>query len=341
MKRVRFKRVSAIAVTLGLLIASFQNCTRTDTGFKSKTTEYSSASGNGDGYSGKPGGDLYRRYDDQTPCVDLDRYGKPLPNEQIFYQSKSPTGPKEPYVVRQNCSDVTPQPIASTDLKYDGSGSLIFKGQSFAGFQATADFQVLAAACPAGKSPIANAARTNLIVNSQDWTEQPVYQGWMWHAGIVAILNGSIKSLPAYNLVRTDPAFPEEFRRISQIKKLNASTDYSFSFLAKKGTRDLINFRYYRVDGATGNEEYIIIDFNLVTGTSSIRLNSNLAPAKVTMTPVGEGYFCTVYFTTSPTAAENYSDVGFSPTAVNGVTHVGDSVYATAAQLEATGGFCQ
>jgi hypothetical protein len=248
---------------------------------------------------------------------------------------------KAPYTVRENCSDIAPQPLASKDVKFDAKGSLIFKNKAFANYRADADFQVLAASCPVGKSNIPGASRTNLILNSQDWTEQPVYQGWMWHSGILALLNGSIKSLPAYTLVRNDPAFPEEFRRISQVKQLKSNTDYAFSFLAKKGTRDFINFRYYRVDEATGNEEYIIIDFSLVTGVASIRLNSNLPPATVTMTPVGEGFFCTVYFKTSPTGGENFSDFGFSPSAVDGVTQVGDSVYATAAQLEATGDYCQ
>jgi len=335
MKRVQFTRLGAIAIAFGLLIPGFQNCSQpASSGYSSPKPQLS---GNGDGYSGKT--DLFRRYDPQMPCPQVGRDGKSLPNEQIFYQMTTLGGLKEPYVVRENCADIAPKP--APEAKPDITGNLVFQGRTLAGYQRNNDFQVLAAQCPAGKTPIPNAARTNLIVNSQDWTEQPVYQGWMWHSGMAALLNGSIMSLPAYQIVRTDAAFPEEWRRISQVKRLESNTQYSFSFIAKTGTRDVINVRYYRLDDATGNEEYIIVDFNLNAGTYKIRLNDHLPPAQVTMVPVGDGYFCTVHFTTSAKANEWYSDLGFGPTALNGATRVGDSVYATAAQLEKTSGFCQ
>lgn len=330
-------RIVAISVIVGLLLGGFQNCSYPGSVAKPAKAQYS-PQGNGDGYSGKV--ELYRHQNSTAPCAALDREGQPLPNEQIFYQSPTVGGAKSPYLVRENCADITPRLIASSDLKFTVKG-LAYKGNGFLSYERDNGFQVLAAKCPAGKSPIANVVRTNLIVNSQDWTEQPEYRGWMWHSGIVALLNGSIESLPAYTVVRNDSAFPEEYRRISQMKQLKSSTDYAFSFLAKKGTRDGVTFRYYRQDQKTNNEEYLIIDFDLNNGTSNIRLNSYLAPATISMSKVGEGYFCTVYFKTSATGGENFSDFGFSPTAVNGATHVGDSVYATAAQLEETAGFCQ
>ena len=314
---------------------AYQNCSNSPV--PSNTSSVKLA--NGEGYSGKVG--LYRRFDTQVPCTEKDRDGKPLSNEQIFYQSSFFGGAKEPFVVRENCQDVNPAPIGSNAVNFDAVGNLSFKGRAYENYQANADFQVLASACPSGKTPIIGALRTNLIVNSQDWTEQPVYQGWMWHSGIQALLNGSIKSLPAYTISRTDPAFPEEFRRISQLKQLKPNTEYAFSFLAKKGTRDSINFRYFRVDQRTNNEEYIVLDFNLISGTATFRQNDFLSQATVTITPVGEGFFCTVFFKTSATAGENFSDFGFSPSAKNGVTRVGDSVFATAAQLETTTSYCK
>lgn len=328
--------LALVALTV-VMVVGFQNCSAPKQ-FGSKSSSNTQMSGHGEGYSGKP--DLYEFFDSRQPCSRRDRIGRPLPNFQIFYQPKAGTATRAPHLVRRTCQDIDPVEINPSEITVSGTNAIAYQGMSFSGYSPSGDFDVVASACPAGKSPIAGATRRNLMVSSLNWTN--VANGaWFWHQGVGANLFGTIQSLPSYLIVRNDPNALNGYERASQFLNLQPNTDYVFSFVARAGTVMGATARLTRGSIAP-NYEGLAVDFNFLTGTASIRSNSGLPPATVTMVPFGNGYLCTVYFrTTSMASFQAPIEIGVGPMDANYVANVDDSVIATAAQLESVSEFCQ
>lgn len=341
MKIQRLKLALAVRLSLvfAALLLSFQNCGH-PVGFQGNSSE-TQYSGNGSGYSGKP--DQFRHFDTNQPCTQVDRNGKPLPKEEIFFQPATSGTSKIPFLVREQCQDIAPQMVSSVDLIFSPTADYEFtyKNKLFSSQNPPGDFDVVASRCPAGTSPRNGAVRTNLIVSAQDWSRQVSAQGWSQHLGIGVSLNGSLNSLPSYLIVRNDANYLEEFRRLSQFMTLQRSTQYALSFLGRAGSVDSARFRFFRDVGTDPQDESLTVDFNFLTGVATIVSNANLAAAQVTMVPVANGFLCSVYFTTSGTGDQSISDIGISPTGLNFMGQVGDSVFGTAAQLERVTDFCQ
>jgi hypothetical protein len=332
-RKVNYFKIAYLAAAFVLLVAGFQNCSRPT---KFGSVDSAQFSGNGDGYTGKP--ILFRRFDPGNPCSGKDSLGHALPNDQIFFQGDL-NEPLKPHLVRNKCADIAPVELASADITLNAEGDkLSYKGMSFDGFRPAGDFDLVAASCPAGRTPKSGVTRTNLFFNSQDFSESP--SGWNWHFGIVALLDGTIMSLPSYQLVRNDANNLQGYNRISQYPILQPNTEYTFSFLARKGSMSSISFRSYHAAPVDPNQnEYLIVDFDLNNGTYAVNGQYNLAAPEVSIVPMGNGYFCTIHYKTGVLPADS-TDIGLAPSA-GAYGAVGDSVIATAAQLVPTGQFCQ
>lgn len=331
------KSLSLLALVFVVQVVLFQNC--------GPMTNFSGApkaqsSGNGDAYTGKP--DPYRYFDSASPCADLDRNGKPLPNDQIQYQRSLVTTGLDPFLVREQCADLaTPAPIASSEIQPIGgsTSSFMYKSKLFSNQVVPAEFDVVAAACPAGLTPRTGVSRSNLFAFGQDWMNigSP---GWFIHQGIGVDLYGSINSVKSFQVRRNNASFLEDWRRVSQFQTLAANTRYAYSFLARPGTVSKATFHVVR-NGPPANES-LSVTFDVQNGGAVVDWAVNFSNVTFTSNPVGNGYFTTVYFTTSASANLTSSDLGVAPS-TNGATSgaFGDSINATAAQLERVGDFCQ
>lgn len=336
----RYMRRALLLFVALFPIVAFQNCTQ-NVGFSSQKEPQRYFSGNGDGYSGKIG--LFRHFDTTQPCAQADRLGNPLPNSQIFYQWPANASAKSPHLVRSHCRDIAPIELQASEIQFSpGSDSVLtYDGKTFNAFEPPGDFDVVANACPVGKTPMAGAVRSNLLVSSLDWTLQTSSQGWIHHQGISVNLNGSIESLPGYMISRNDPNALDGFRRASQVVDLQPSTDYAYSFLARAGSINGASFRMFRGGATQAQNEGIVADFNFLTGVASVRDNANMPSVTVAIAPVANGYLCTVYFRTSVAGDQSQIELGVSPLDQNYIASAGDSIVATAAQLEPINGFCQ
>lgn len=331
-RRHKITRIIALSFVFLVNTVAFQNCS-INTRFSTPST-VSQHSGHGEGYSGK--GDFFQNFDPQQPCAQVDRLGKTLPNSEIFFQYKPNTMTKAPYLVRNECREIDPIELNPAETIAAGPDTLIYQGNTFSVFTPSGDFDIVASACPVGKSLIPNAARVNLMSSSLDWTSR----SWSLHQGISVGLNGSIQSLPSYLIARNDPANLEGYERASQYIDLQPNTDYAFTFVARGGTVGGATARITR-GSSYPNYEGLTVDFDFSTGLSSIRSNVNLPQASVSMVPIGNGYLCSVYFRTSAGGFQSPAEVGVAPMDSNYTAKVGDSIFATAAQLEPITGFCQ
>lgn len=341
MNYARIKKALAFRLGFVFLFAfvAFQNCSGAKFSSTQTDVQYS---GNGDGYSGKP--DQFRHFDPARPCREADRLGKALPNDEIFFQPRAVTGPRVPHMVRENCRDIAPAELDARELVFTPASntSFIYRGKTFSAQNPPGDFDVLASACPAGKTAIAGAARTNLMIAAQDWRQTLSAQGWLFHQGISVELNGSAQSLPTYLIRRSDPAALDEYRRASQYITLQPNTEYVFSFIAREGSRSAAAFRLYRAGPTPAVDDTLTVDFDLRAGTTGVRVNTLGTAARSTITPVANGYLCTISFTTSANGDFGTSDIGVSPNYDDaGVGRVGDSIYAGLAQLERVSDFCR
>lgn len=334
--RLRLDRCFALFAMAVIMVVGFQNCSAPKRfGSQGSNTQMS---GHGEGYSGKT--ELFAYFDSRQPCSKFDRYGRPLPNFQIFYQLKAGSTIRAPHLVRKTCQDIDPLEIDPKEITASDSSSITYQGMTFGELTTNGDFDVVASSCPAGKSPIAGAVRKNIFVSAFDWTNLS-NGAWFWHQGVIANLYGTIQSLPSYVISRNDPAALNGYERASQFHNLQPSTDYVFSFVARPGTVNGATVRATRGSIAP-DYEGLAVDFNFQTGTASVRNNTGLPGATATMVPFGNGYLCTLYFrTTSMTAFTAPMEIGVGPMDAGYVARVGDSVIATAAQLEPVSEFCQ
>jgi hypothetical protein len=152
--------------------------------------------------------------------------------------------------------------------------------------------------------------------------------------GIGVALNGSLASLPRYQILRDDPNYVDFWRRVGQVMPLRAGRTFAFSFLAKAGTSDWAGFSFYERMDYT-----FTLSVNLSTG--QVRDDGNVGvPSVQTVSRVfGGGRFITIYFTT--TGPVSYGALGIYPSVATGQPYkFGDGISATAVQLEDVSTFC-
>lgn len=312
-------------VLVTLLLLPFQNCStpKFDT---SQLKSYNS--GNGDAYEGK----LTRYSHNNNSCTEIGANGQPLPDRMIYVFGEYPN--IQAQLVRQSCSDLeVPLNIDVAQLQFtgtNGTGNLTYQGISYQPLVAIGDFDVVAAACPAGRAPLASPRRVNLLQASQNLTDP----AWMTVDGIGATMTGSLGSMPRYQILRNDPNYTDFWRRLGQVLPLPAGKTYAFSFLAKADSSQWAGFSFYEAMDYT-----FTLSVNLATGQVRDDGYQGLTARTVSRAFSG-GRFITIYFTTPRPAS--YAAVGVYPSTptTNDNGQYGDSLFATAIQLEDTDAFC-
>lgn len=332
-----------------VLVMSFQNCSH-HVEYSGSSPQSKSSFDNGQPYSGKPG--VYRRFDTGQPCSDLDLNGKPLPNDEILITQDS-QGKVSGLLARQLCVDVAPVVIADTDLKAvpNSPDELIYKGQSFSTLNPPSPFDLVTPACPGGLVPKSSPLLSNIFVSPLDWSGQPnpnlfAPGKWIIYPGIGVGLAGTIASLPAYSIQRNDSNNLSSFNRASQQVTLQTNVPYVFTFLAQPGTVNAADWWYYRQLGATDTSpqnETSNITFDFQNLTAKVNYAFNISNVSATIRPFGNGFLCTVYFTSGTTTSSATTDIGIAPSvsAVGANGKLGDSVLTTAAELLPVNQICQ
>ena len=310
------------------LVVCFQNCsianfgsTRTSADGGDAQLSPDTEGGNGSGYEGKPS--VFRYFDPLAPCVEQARNGSPLPNKQIYLYTSG-----KGQLVRDGCADIKPVPLSSNLVRGEPDGTLVYAGLSFAP-HTPVDMEVFVADCPAGLSPRPGAVRTNLINDPLDPTT-----GSFWgttSGGVAVAREGVFAGQPAFSVTRLTAN--ENERRLEQFHLMQPNATYAASFFMKK-----VNGRegaFHMYDGLP-TPSWVRTVFSLETGVATV-LNDNSVFTGVSMTsrPIGDGFFFTVYFTTSSTVRGG--DLGYSSAELN----VGDAVIVANPQLELVSNFCQ
>ncbi len=334
MKARRFSKNIWISATLGLCLLFFQNCSPVKTSSSQPQTGQSAPDGGP--YTGLQ--KVYRHFDNALPCGSLDRNGDPLPNDEILIRPDN-QGLIAAHLAREQCKDISPLVLAKADVSVSSSDqSIIFKNKVFTAKKTPGDFDLVAASCPAGRAPLASPSRVNALPDSLDWAAS----SWYAHPGINVSLYSTLESLPAYLIKRTDPLYLDYWRRDSQSIPLQVNTAYAYSFLAQAGSLNAAEWNFYRDLGGNPNDEGARISFNFLTLTATTIYSQNMTGLSATITPFGNGYLCTVYFTSSAaTGGAPLTAMGVGPLANGNYGSSGDSIIATAAQLVPINQFCQ
>jgi hypothetical protein len=293
-----------------------------------KSSDPTGTQGNGDSYGGKP--TRYHLLNPNQSCAELGADGRPLPAKVIFtYPNRTAA------LVRENCADLNvPRAITQAELAFNSDASVVaYNGESYGRQPDANEFGVVAARCPAGMSPIAGATRVNLNASGQALTNNA---DWDNHVGIATRLSGSLAGLFRYEILRDDPANLDFWRRIHPaVEDLDGGRSYAYSFLAQPGTLNEAFFSVYR-NGAGA----LSIVVNLSNGTWFQQENTGFGAFSVETRRISGGWFTTVYFTT-PAGVTN-TVIGIAPNGASPrVPAAGDSIHATAVQLEAIDSFCR
>lgn len=309
---------------LGLLtVVGFQNC--------SKTTEFSddrpsgqllnaAGNGNGDAYGGKP--IIFRHFDLNQPCADTNVTGQPLPNAEIFLYQGSSGG----HLVRKECRDIAPVALAGTDVSVQPDSTVRYGAMSFQS-HVPADFEVMAALCPAGRAPLASPVRQNMMISGLNLLDTA-----NWGSdGVQLALDGTIAGLPAYRVTRTLGGSSNDFMRPDQYVFYEPNTTYAASFFVKKGNASEATFIMYDSNPVVVSTS-ATLDLN--TGAATVLASDRLTNVTATSRPIAGGFFLTVYFMTGSTVRGG--DIGI----VASSTNVGDSIFVTGAQVEKVSLFC-
>jgi hypothetical protein len=306
-----------------LLLLSFQNC-ENHPKFNSEEKILAS-NGNGDSYGGKP--DINYYLDPVNSCAEKDRKGNPLPNSQIYVYRNSGSV----FMVRENCVDIKPRQLQSTEYSFanDGTLAVLVNGLRFDPYVVQNELDLIAASCPAGMSE-RSVARTNLVPNSQDMTDVST---WWNHIGILASFNGVIGALPSFSIERNDPTLLDYWRRAHYAMVLKTNTRYAFSFLLKPGTD---NSAFVSItDDANPGSAALSLTVDSISGVATVTENKNFLAVSSSARSFSGARFVTVYFTT-PASIGN-SVIGLGP---NG-TQLGDAITTSSMQLEEISSFCQ
>jgi len=322
----------------------FQNCSSSNFNFFNPKQ----ANDNGGAYGGMIR-QLYRYSNPAQPCNVQDLNGSPLPNEAILFRADA-NGNVGPYLARHSCQDITPIALSSGEVQVDSSmSSLSYQGQVFSMQNPPGSFDIAVAACPAGKTPISGATRTNSFASPMDWTALQTVNspGWYIFPGIDVSLYSTLASLPGYQIQRNDANNLDYWRRDTQGLQLQANTDYAFSFLAQSGTVSAADFTFYRgIDPSHFNfstDENVVVTFDFQAVTATVVTSVNIKNVSAVISPVGNGFLCTVYFTSSSVDSQSpVVSMGVGPsTKGQSFGKLGDSIIATDAQLVPVNQFCQ
>ena len=328
-------RALGLLCTLTVLVVSFQNCDssaqfgREGSSFTEPympdknppSSNLSGGGGNGDGYGGKP--TIFHQYDPSSACTEKNSFGEALPKSTIFRYSSG-----NGHLVRDNCKDLNdPVAIPAASLSVDGSGTQLSYASRTYGAHTPASFDVYAAACPAGWTPIAGATRTNLFIDPFLMSDINSW-GRVDSTNFDVTADGVLGGLPGFLLNRAGPQEP--YVRVEQSLPVARNRVYAVSVFAKANTnRSLLiqgfetnNEFEYRFDIDTGA---VISDY--VVGGTFIGTTSHA---------VADGRYITLYYRTPGSAGE--LNIGFAPG--GDPANVGDSIFVTAPQIEDVTTYC-
>jgi hypothetical protein len=298
-----------------LILLPFQACTN-QLVFSTLGGNALTAGINGEGYGGKP--TPYDFADQNSRCSEIGANGKPLPNSQIFLFASGLA-----QLVRENCTDIQPRPLSSQEYSVDSSGNILYHNQIFIPNVNQTPFDVVAASCPAGKTMLTNPVRLSLMREPLD------LQASMWeHPGLAVNLEGSLASLPLYQVQRNDPNALESWHRMAQSLIFETGQSYVFSFYVKPDATEKVMFTSYYP-----NLQDFRVEFDLITGAATVysTIGVNLISTKAQN--FAGGLYINIYF-----QAQNnvHANIGMASSG----QFLGSSVSATALQVEKLSNFC-
>lgn len=271
---------------------------------------------NGEGYGGKP--TPYNFEDPKLSCSEIGANGKPLPRAQIFLFSSGLA-----QLVRENCADITPVPLSSQDFSMGSQDEIIYKNQSFLANRSLDAFEVVAASCPAGQTMRAAPVRLSDLQAPLD-LQDPIWE----HGGLSVTLEGSLASLPLYNVRRSDPSALESWHRMAQSPLLRASESYVFSFYVKPSATEKAMFTSYYP-----NVQDFRIEFELLTGTANVQSLTGVNLISTKAQAFAGGLYVSIYF-------QPLSDVQANIGVASSGQFLGSNLSMTALQLETVSNFC-
>lgn len=311
-KNIRMIRTTTVFLSLMLCAFSFQNCTHQNFHGDAQNTPFNSAS-NGDSYPGKPG--YYLQDDPNNPCHQLSKLGNPFPKNEIFLSGGKYS------LVRENCRDIEPVMIDPSQITVNPDDTIAFNGSTYNPRADLSEYDKTAPACKSGQS--INMALGNLYANPLDLSA-PV---WQTHPEFPAALSGSISALPRHLVGFNNPAYLDDWERVSQYPVMSNGKDYVVSFLIEKGSVGYASIQY-----AGRNDQFVVV-IDLNAGTSYTEWTKGNPNVSSSVKPYDAGYVLSVYFTSD--ASGPNGDIGVSaykPTPDNRMS-VGDYIYAAAASL--------
>ena len=318
---------------LAVLVVSFQNCDnsaqfgRDGSSFTEPylpdknppSSNLSGGGGNGDGYGGKP--TIFHQYDGS--CTEKNSFGEVLPKSTIFRYTSG-----NGHLARDNCKDLTdPVAIPAAELSVDVSGTkLTYAARSFDA-HTPASFDVYAAACPTGWTPIANASRTNLFASPFDLANVNAW-GRVDSNDFDVVADGVLGGLPGFRLDRARPQ--EAYVRVEQSVPVNRNRVYAVSVFAKANTS-----RSLLIQAFEANNEFEY-RFDIDTGAVISQYAAGATILGTTSHAVADGRYITVFYRTTNGASEQ--NLGFAPG--EDPANVGDSIFVTAPQFEDVTTYC-
>jgi hypothetical protein len=337
---LRVQRRVALGIVLAIAVSACQKSQyfspQSSPRLASNTQSSASNSGNGSGFEGRLVVEPFIHVDSLQPCPDRGQDGLPLPNQEIFVTTS--TSGKSTLLVRDACLDLPePRPLAISDvhLVNDAAGSLAYQGALFVPHQAASESDVVAANCPTGRTPRAGVSRKSLLADAQNL----LGSSWTSDAGIATTLSGSLGGLPRVLISRNDSSYLDSWRRLNQSSLLTPGHTYAATFLAAPGALD---HAVFSVDDE--NKAFTLeVTLDLKAGSSQILYNTGAQSVTSTARSFAAGMLATVYFTAPPAARASYFGLSsFRTNAVNpDFGTAGDSIGASAIQLEDVADFCQ
>jgi len=332
--RRKIRAYLLLSISALALVLAYNNCTQT--AFKKAISQTAFMnSGNGGAYEGKL--TRYASFDVSQPCLEMGSNLKPLPNKQIHLFENSSQSSLE--LVREQCKDLkTPQAIPPEAVTISSTGELTYSGSKFSAQELPGDFDIVAASCPAGYLPQANAVRTNLFNNA--FNIMAPY--WWYPQGLVGTLTGSLGSLPRFQVLRQTSEALEFYHRPHQEVALTAGTEYAFTALVQQE-----NVKDAYLSGWYQNGMDMNVYFDLNTGVGKDVGSIGTTDLRFSSRPFSGGWILTIYFT-APTSGINALGVTTGPpVGPNGINiqpqpsaQIGDSISVTALQLEELSSFC-
>lgn len=298
-----------------MIVLSFQGCGG-KVGFFTSEEDRDSKFKNGEGYGGKP--TPYDFLDPKRVCADVGANGKPLPTSQIFVLSD-----KSVQLVREGCADTKPRTLAASEYSFAPNGDVVYQNQTFTRNTTQDPFDIVAATCPSGRTPLANPVRTSFLAEPLD-LQAPVWES----AGLAVTLEGALASLPLYQVQRNDPTMLEGWHRMAQSPILTSGEAYVFSFYAKPDSSARALFTSYY----PGVQDFRI-EFDLVTGAATVQSAVGVKLLSTKAQSFAGGLYINIYF-------ESLNNTSANIGVASAGEFLGSSISMTALQFEQVSNFC-